>query len=101
MSNNTTPLSREEVSAAVRMMNRVAELKLKSPIELTNSEKTELDTNEKFLSKLFLDHANEFLAVWFAVSDEYEPLINFIARITQRIAALRRQQQPTAPKVTE
>lgn len=75
-------------------MNRIAELRLKSPIELTNSEKTELDTNEKFLSRLFLDHANEFLAVWFAVADEYEPMINFIARVTQRISALRRQSAP-------
>jgi len=90
---HNAPASRESVVAAVNQLRRITELRQKGSVSITNGETIELKAAERALSEFFLNHANEFLSVWFAVVDEYEPMINFFVRLSRRVTSINTKPQ--------
>lgn len=78
----STPITREQAVQASKAVRRLAELKSKTI--LTTNEESESAGLFTFLSNFFADHQGEFLACWFAVRDEYEPMIGMFSLLQLR-----------------
>lgn len=91
MNQNLPTLGREK---AVQMAQSLAEIvRLSNKTIKEKNDDSLLAGHQEFLRNAFLQHASEFLACWFAVADEYEPMINLLTRVQQRIGATVAMQQ--------
>lgn len=63
-------------------------MELRSQKVLTVNTETEVRGLVEYLSGALLAHANELLACWIAVRNEYEPVLNMLARIATRVSAI-------------
>jgi hypothetical protein len=96
---NNKPLDRATVQQAVAAVRRLQQLiDNKSPIisKENANQAAEIRGLQDFLRNLFDHHAGEFLACWFVVRDEYEPLIGMFSMVKLRadsfIAAARQNE---------
>lgn len=94
----TPRLTREDFDKIATAYGRLLDLKDKA-IQTPNHE-AEVKGIVEFLSEEFLAHAPEFLGVWSAVREEYEPLLNHFAVALERIQAISAQRQALRNKVT-
>lgn len=95
--NQTKPLSRQQIKQMSEAYGRLLDIReatIKSP-----THEAEAKGLVEFLSTEFLSHAAEFIGVWVAIRDEYEPLVNLAVRLTERVVAIKqlREQQASAP----
>jgi hypothetical protein len=84
-------LSRDEFSKIATAYGRLLDLKA-TKIQTTNHE-AEIKGLVEYLAEVFIAHAGEFLGVWTAIRDEYEPLLNVLSRAAERVAAISAQRQ--------
>jgi hypothetical protein len=87
------PLNRETARDLVVSFQRYRELKSKSV--LNPNEIAELDGTTAHLQSQLLEHAAEFINCWYAVVNEFEPLIGVFAAIQRRVSVF--NQPATAP----
>lgn len=83
---NQVKLTFESASALAGALTRLTEL---SANEIINpKDEAEKKGLEQFLSNNVPQHLNELLACWFAVRNEYEPLINGFVGLISRSNAI-------------
>jgi hypothetical protein len=96
--NNRTPLTHEVANQIGGAIAELRELSTHTVLTATNdARKAGL---EKFLQNTVPQYADEFLACWFAVRNEYEPLIGCVAALLSRSNAIisrSQQAQQSAP----
>lgn len=93
MSTNTpkAPLTKEEAAKLGGAFQRFTELRAKAV--KTEAEVAELTGLSEYLAITLIDHAAEFIGCWFAVRDEYEPILGLLARVGQRVSGITAMQQ--------
>ncbi len=82
MSNQPTQLTRDEAIKAAKSLHRLTQLR--NMAEHTENENTEQKGLHIFLTNFFERFGPNLLACFFAVEDEYEPLIHMFTRLKQR-----------------
>ena len=97
---NTETLTPETVQRLIEAQARLRELGGESTIINPRNE-AEIVGLKKFIGETMSAYANEFIGCWVAVRQEYEPLIQTLERIGNRIfsvrSAQRLPQQSAAP----
>jgi hypothetical protein len=86
MSNQHIPITRQEIQQLGENYARFVYLQnatIKQP-----KDDAEIAGLVSYLGRFFIDHASEFIGSWFAVRNEYEPLIGLVAAITRRASGL-------------
>ena len=81
------PLKKQEAHQLGEAITRWYELRdqaIKTP-----TSDAEIKGLTEFIANTLMTHAHEFLGCWFTIRDEYEPAINFIARIGTRVEHVR------------
>lgn len=87
------PLSPERAQEIGRCLQRYSEIGTSTIINPRDeAEKLGL---EKFFTQVMVEHGSEFMGCWMAIRTEYEPLVQVLARIGQRITSVNRP--PAAP----
>lgn len=79
-------LTKEEaiqIGGAIHRLEQISATKITTP-----QDEAERVGYQEFLGRILTEHANEFLACWIAVHDEYEPLIQGLAGLLQRSTGL-------------
>ena len=78
------PLNRLTVTQMAKTLERVQQLT--ASVIQTPENQAQIETDLAFLTKNFLDNAGQFIAYWFIISGEYEPILNAFAMINRRLA---------------
>jgi hypothetical protein len=81
-----TPLTQDEATKIAGAYTRFMELRgqaIKTP-----TADAELAGTVEYLSHALLEHASEFIGCWFAIRNEYEPLIGVLAQVSQRVVGV-------------
>lgn len=94
------PITREQAVQASKAVRRLTELR--NMAQHTANEDSEQLGLVKFLDTFFADHQGEFLACWFAVRDEYEPMIGMFSILqlrTQNFNAMRAREAADAAPI--
>lgn len=86
MSNENLPLTPEKASQIGVALQRYREIGASAIINPRNE--AELTGLRNFFCQVMIDHGNEFMGCWMAVRSEYEPLVQVIERIAQRISSI-------------
>jgi hypothetical protein len=82
-------LTEEKAHEITGALNRLAELsQSKLVLPGTEEEKAKL---ERYLQNEARQHLGELLGTWFVVRREYEPLINVLTTVSQRIGFVAQQ----------
>lgn len=91
MSNDQQPnvITPEKMQQVIIGLARLRELG--STIIIDPKNEAEVLGLKKFLGEFFLEHGNELVGCWIAVRQEYEPMIQTIERIANRIFTIRQQ----------
>lgn len=84
---NPNPLSPERATQIGVSLTRWSEIGTGKIIDPRSE--AEVAGLRNFFSSVMVEHGNELLACWLAVRSEYEPLIQVIERIGQRIAGIK------------
>lgn len=105
MSNDTQQpkqtLTNELVQKVIEAQVRLAQLGADSKIINPRSE-AEVTGLKNFLSDVFLAYGSEFVGCWVVVRQEYEPLIQTLERMANRIISNRQQiRQPAQQPETK
>jgi len=79
------PLTRQTVVEMYRTLAKIEETNT-SPIE-RSGKAAEIEVLQNYLTTLFLQHGNEFIATWLAATDEYQPLVTGLSAIFRRAEA--------------
>lgn len=95
MSNNNETLTPELVQKVIEAQVRLRELGGHNTIIDPKSE-AEILGLKKFLGDVFVQHGNEFIGCWVAIRQEYEPLIQTLERIFNRVGAINLARQGTS-----
>jgi hypothetical protein len=82
-------LSPEVVQKLIMARARLAELGGDSPIINPRNE-AEIAGLKKFLAETLTAHSDELIGCWVAVRQEYEPLVQTIERIANRVFSVRK-----------
>src|SRR6267142_1750518 len=93
--NNThVPLTQAKATQIAEAYARFSQLRgtaIKTP-----TADAELKGLSEFLANELINHASEFIGCWFAVRNEYEPILGLLARVSQRIHGINAMQQSAA-----
>lgn len=84
------PLTPQQMTQISEAYTRFLELRQQTIVTPTTS--AELKGLSEFLAQSLIDHAGEFIGCWFAIRNEYEPIIGLITRVSQRVIGLNAQQ---------
>lgn len=95
MSTPTETLSPEIVQQLIQAQVRLAELGGASQIINPRNE-AEIVGLKKFIGETMTQHSSEFIGCWVAIRQEYEPMIQLIERVTNRVFSIRQQQRSLA-----
>jgi hypothetical protein len=102
--NNPSPLSGEKAQQIISALQRFNELDGGSAIVNPRNE-AELTGLKNFFSTVLVEHGFELMGNWIAVRDEYEPLVQVIERVANRVSSItanrRLQQQAQQPIPTK
>jgi hypothetical protein len=83
---NQQPLSRKQAIELANALGRLSEIQSQS---ITSpSLQAEARGLVEHCSAAFLSHGPELMGCWFVVRDEYEPIVNLVARITGRVRGI-------------
>jgi hypothetical protein len=85
------PLNQDEATKIAGAFARLHELK--SAVIKTDTANAEQKGLQEYLAAAMVEHASEFIGCWFAVRNEYEPLIGLVARISQRVSGINETQR--------
>lgn len=92
--NQHIPINREQITQLSEAYARFVFLRnatIKQP-----KDDAELRGLTEFMAQFFIDHASEFIGSWYAVRNEYEPLIGLITQIARRAHGLMKHQDALA-----
>jgi len=92
----STPITREQAVQASKAVRRLTELR--NMATHTANEDSEQLGLVKFLDTFFADHQGEFLACWFVVRDEYEPMIGMFSLLQLRVNNFNQAREKEAAK---
>lgn len=94
MSNNETPapLAPELVQKIIEAQVRLRELGGHNTIIDPKSE-AEVTGLKRFLGEVLTTHSSELIGCWVAVHQEYEPLIQTLERIFNRVSKINEQRR--------
>jgi hypothetical protein len=87
MSTEHQPLSGEkaqQIAAALARFREIGNNKIINP-----RDEAEITGLKNFFSQVIIEHGNELLGNWIVVRQEYEPLVQTVERIADRIVAIR------------
>lgn len=88
--NANTLLTRKDAIELGGALARWHELR-NSTIKTPTSD-AELKGLTEHIATTLVEHADEFVGCWFTIRDEYEPVLNLLARVTQRVSHINAQQ---------
>lgn len=92
MSNTPTPpLKPEEAMKIAQSFARLQHLRNATIKQVADD--AEIKGHIEFLAPQFLEHASEFIGCWFVMHNEYEPLINSLMPLANRVLSLMQQAQ--------
>jgi hypothetical protein len=77
-----TPLTQAEAEQIGGALHRLQEIG--SSVIVSPANEAEQKGTQKYLERIMVEHADEFLASWFGVHTEYEPLIVALAPVISR-----------------
>jgi hypothetical protein len=88
--NANTLLTRKdaiELGGALARWHELRNTAIKTP-----TSDAELKGLTEHIAQTLIQHADEFVGCWFTIRDEYEPVLNLLARVTQRVSHINAQQ---------
>jgi hypothetical protein len=86
---NNGPLTADEAMKLGGAYQRFSELR--GLVVQTPTSEAELKGLTEYLATTLIDHASEFIGCWFAVRNEYEPILGLLARIGERVSGIHAQ----------
>lgn len=91
---NQNVITPEKMQQVIFAFARLRELG--STVIIDPKNEAEVVGLKKFLGDFFLEHGNELVGCWVAVRQEYEPLVQTIERIANRVLTVRNSNRPPA-----
>lgn len=65
-------------------------MELRNTTIKTSANDAEMAGTVEYLSHALLEHANEFIGCWFAIRNEYEPLVGILSAVSERVVGVMR-----------
>lgn len=82
----------EQIGGALQRLHELRNQSIQTP-----TQDAEIAGLVEFLAPRLMEHAHELLGMWYVVRHEYEPLVNNIARILNRVNVVQAQAQVQKP----